>query len=825
MNKYLQYIVVFLGFALVGGLIYSNSLSAQFILDSEDRIKNNQYLRISSLTPGSLSEAVFNEKSSKNRPIPSLSFALNYYFDQYNVKYYHVVNIFLHIITGFLLFLLYETLLGFAGPDHDTGHPPFAALAAALMWLVHPLHTQSVTYIVQRSNILAALFCIGSLLMYIHSRRSKRPVKKITVLATAVIFWLLALGCKQNAAVLPFIVLLCEWFFIQDMRRAWLKDNLKYFIGIFLLFGLIAFIYLGIDPIAKLNSMRDFSQARFTLSERILTQFRVVVYYISLFCFPHPSRLNLDYDFPLSHSLFDPVTTLLSALLLIGLIFAGILTARKHRLVSFCIFWYFLYLAIESSIIPLAIIFEHRTYMPFMGLTLLVVMSVDRYLKPLWLKIILIGAIVSVCSLWTYQRNTTWQDPVTLWQDVVNKSPSKARPYANLGWAFHNINKIDNAIANYKAALKIEPYHLETLINLGAALQDLNRIEEAVAYFKTALRVNPNQVEALANLGSALMDQGQTRQAEKYLRAALEIDPANTHALNNLGAAFENQGHPDEAARLFKAALKVDPDNVSALNHLGLVHIANSDISKALDLFKHALRLEPGNAETHVNLGAAYLKLEQFETAILHLKTALKLDPEMAQAHTNLGIALLQQGQFQNGFLHIKKAVELEPDDRDARVNLTRALDIKRQIDSNIVELRKAADADPQNPHVYANLANLYQSIGDRNAAIKALKRALEIEPGSDTLLNSLGNLYLASNQYGQALKVFERHLSLDPDFSLPYYNLARWHAKQNSTTEALMWLEKAIARGYANWPQVKSDPDLETIRGTDRYKTLLKGR
>ena len=227
MNKHLQYLYVFLGFVLVGGLIYANTLSAQFIFDSKVRITENQYLRISSLTPGSLTEAVFNEKASKNRPLPSLSFALNYYFDQYNVKYYHIVNILLHIITGLLLFFLFETLLRYSSPTPDRGHPRFAAFAAALIWLVHPLHTQSVTYIVQRSNIMAALFCIISLLMYIHSRRSKRPVHKIALLAAAAVFWLLALGCKQNAAVWPFMVCLCEWYFIQDMRKAWLKQNVK----------------------------------------------------------------------------------------------------------------------------------------------------------------------------------------------------------------------------------------------------------------------------------------------------------------------------------------------------------------------------------------------------------------------------------------------------------------------------------------------------------------------------------------------------------------------------------------------------------------------
>jgi len=233
---------------------------------------------------------------------------------------------------------------------------------------------------------LAALFSLLVFIGYINGRLSTDRRRSLAFYGIAIGAWVLALGSKQTAAILPFVILLYEWFLFQNLDPHWFKRGLHYFLGAVIIFLVLALIYLGSDPIAKLSALRDFSEARFTLTERLLTQFRVVVYYIGLFFFPHPSRLNLDYDFSLSHSLVDPVTTLFSALLLTGLLFAGVLTAKKYRLISFCIFWYFLNLAMESSILPLAIIFEHRTYMPFMGLALMMVLLVDRSLKLFWPK-------------------------------------------------------------------------------------------------------------------------------------------------------------------------------------------------------------------------------------------------------------------------------------------------------------------------------------------------------------------------------------------------------------------------------------------------------
>jgi hypothetical protein len=443
-------------------LIYSNTFNSPFVLDDLSAITKNYHIRISTITLDSILNSV-QEKAS--RPIPIISFAINYYFGQYNPSGYHFINILIHALNGILLFLFFKATLNISNRVQIQYKPAFSlpvpiiALMAAGLWAVHPVNTQSVTYIVQRMNSMAAFFSLLVFLFYIQSRVASSPKKRYAWWCLTAFAWLLAIGSKETAAIIPFAVLLYEWYFFQDLNKRWLKSSLKYFIAVGLVFGIIAFIHLGFDPIAKLNSLRDFSEARFTLHERVLTQFRVVVYYLSLFIFPHPSRLNLDYDFPLSHSLFDPVTTCVAALFLVGILITAALTARRYRIYSFCILWYFLNLAIESSIIPLAIIFEHRTYVPFMGPALLIILLADRYIRIISLKVSLIILLVCTFSVWTYHRNEIWKDSETLWKDVVRKSPAKARPYTNLGNAFYNTGSFQEAIKFYEMALKNEPYH------------------------------------------------------------------------------------------------------------------------------------------------------------------------------------------------------------------------------------------------------------------------------------------------------------------------------------------------------------------------------
>ena len=397
-GKYFSIFKVFI-LLLFTGLVfglYSNTLESPFTFDDTVKIERNTHIRVTQFSFKEILDAGL--KSSKTRFIAFISFALNYYFNRYDPFGYHIVNNIVHILSGFFLYLFLAATLKTSSLSSRYHHPDLIAFLAALIWLIHPVQTQSVTYIMQRMTGMASMFFILSFWCYVRGRGIERGKAKWLWFTGSALAWLLSLGCKQITVTLPFFVFLYEWFFFQNLDKKWLKRKLPFVLGILVLFAFLALVYTDFHPLEKLNNFRDYRENQFTMAQRALTQTRVVMHYISLLIFPHPSRLNLDYDFPLSYSVINPFTTLLSLIAILGLIALGICLAKRERLISFCIFWFFGNLVIESSVLPLALIFEHRLYLPSMLFFLILVTLSYRYIKLAWLKAALLCiAVVFFC--------------------------------------------------------------------------------------------------------------------------------------------------------------------------------------------------------------------------------------------------------------------------------------------------------------------------------------------------------------------------------------------------------------------------------------------
>jgi hypothetical protein len=224
MNRsFIRNAIALLLFIILGSVIYSNTLKVPFIFDDLSRIKENPYIRMNEFSVDNLVHAAFNKESSANRPLGNLSFALNYYFNGLNPKGYHVVNITIHILTAIFLYFLFKSILSIPLLSTRYGHSDVIAFFAALVWLVSPLQTQSVTYIVQRLNSMAAMFYVLSFLSYVKGRLAGDKRQRWLWFAGSILSCILALASKQNAAMLPFFILLCEWFFFQDLDSKWMK--------------------------------------------------------------------------------------------------------------------------------------------------------------------------------------------------------------------------------------------------------------------------------------------------------------------------------------------------------------------------------------------------------------------------------------------------------------------------------------------------------------------------------------------------------------------------------------------------------------------------
>jgi len=755
MNSFISKNVSILLFIVAGFLIYSNTFEAPFVFDDGQNIKNNTYIRINEISINSLVKVVFKNGSFSIRSIPQITFALNYYFHQYNLKGYHVVNIIIHILTGILLYFFLKITLSISTLQFKYNNPGLISFFSTMIWLVHPLHTQSVTYIVQRMNSMSAMFYLLSMLLYatgrmhLEKQRSQNLQHKTEYrfclvsslyFLSAVVTWLMALVSKENAAILPFFIFLYEWYFFQDLDREWLKRNMKIVFAAIVLFGLTAFVFLGTSPLEKFKSLHDFASHDFTFMERILTQPRVVIHYLSLLFYPHPSRLNIDYDFPLSHSFIDPVTTILSIVSIIGFIYLSVCWTKQERFLSFCVLWFFGNLIIESSIIPLAVIFEHRTYLPSMFICPLLIILGQKFIKIKSVQVALLCIITVGFAIWTYQRNSVWSDSFKLWSDCVKKSPQKARPHNNLGLALEERGLVDEAIKHYTESLRINPDYERAHNNMGNALKKQGHVDEAIKHYEEALRLKPNSKEAHSNLGIALKNKERLDGAIKHYIEALRIDPNYMEAHYNLGNALLSQGRLDEAVKYYLEAVRIEPDHVKAYNNMGNALLNDGRIDEAIKYYKEALRIQPDLEEVHYNLGFALQNQGHMNEAIKHYMEVLRINPTCVDVHTKMGHVLREQDRIDEAIKHYIEELRIKPD------------------------------------HVEANytMGNILQNQGRADEAIKYYKEALRIKPDLNIARNNLGNALLVKGDVDGAIEHFRKALQINSDDTNAKNNLKK---------------------------------------------------
>jgi tetratricopeptide (TPR) repeat protein len=518
-------LLLFLLFCVIALIIYSPALNAPFFLDDEINILRVSSIHLTEFSFGNLFRAAIDSHLG-TRPVANMSFALNYYWGEKNTVGYHVVNDLIHALNGVLLYLLVHATLSLPAMLKRYGPSGLLPLGIALLWLVNPVHVQSVTYIVQRMNSLATLFYILTLLLYVNGRLSRDRVKKWSLFALGAITGLLGLGSKEITATLPFFIFLYEWLFLQNQDMKWLRYHLK-FVGIVVaVFIIIAFIFLGANPLEGIFAgYKNNPDVVFTPLERVMTEFRVVIFYLSQLLFPHPSRLNLYHTVFISNSLISPLTTILSFFFIVGAIGLAIYLRKRNPLIFFSIIWYFGNLVIESTVIPLQIIFEHRSYLPSMFVFVLLGVLWCRYIKKRVAHIAILCFLISVCGFWTFERNKVWSNEITFWKDVTQKSPLESQPYNNLGNIFARQGKFVDAALYYAKSLRVDPRNWMTHHNYGLTLEQLGKLDEAIFQYNAALQINPDYPVTHYHLGKLLAQKQNFQQAVLHLSVANRLAP------------------------------------------------------------------------------------------------------------------------------------------------------------------------------------------------------------------------------------------------------------------------------------------------------------
>jgi tetratricopeptide (TPR) repeat protein len=382
-------------------------------------------------------------------------------------------------------------------------------------------------------NSMAALFYLLALFAYVRGRLAGRWGVRLGWFGGAAGAGLLAFWSKEIALTLPVFIVLYEWYFLQDLKCGWLKKHgLLVGCGIGLLVAAAFFFYYGRDPFTGL--LAGYAGRDFTLVERLLTETRVVIFYLSLLFFPWPGRLNLDHDFAISQSLLAPPNTILALAALVMLLAAAVFLARRQRLLSFGLIWFLGNLAIESTVVPLEISFDHRLYLPAMLLILALVAFWHENLSGNYGKLLAVVAVALVLTFWTHQRNRIWANPVSLWSDCAAKSPAKARVHGNLGVALKRAGRLAEAEDHFLETIRLDPTFFEAYNNLGNIRSMQGRSGEAVAFYSRAIAIRPDIATLYINRGHSLEDLWRLPEARGNYAKALQMDPGNGEARASL---------------------------------------------------------------------------------------------------------------------------------------------------------------------------------------------------------------------------------------------------------------------------------------------------
>jgi tetratricopeptide (TPR) repeat protein len=605
-----------------------------------------------------------------------LSYVVDYYFSGTNPRGYHVANIIYHVVTAALVFFVGLSLTGRLR----------IALLAALLFATHPVHTDSVTYIAGRRDILSGLFFLLGFLSFVGYRRRARMLYGLG----AFVSYGLALGSKEMAVTLPALFflydLMCEERTRneEDKREAYSKVRWLLraaarvvrqhwiFYG-FIFVGAAAFTYYKIS-VASPSLQQGFHGGDPTV--HFLTVAKIVAYYMRLLLFP--VNLSVDYSysaFSLATGLFDP--TVVASLCVVALAFvvvARFVPPSGARLVAFGGLWFFITLTPVAQIFPHhELLAEHYLYIPSMGFVLVGAVFLDGLLGRVRNAVVVWVCFALVIALFcgrVVKRNGDFKDGLSLWKKTVETVPRCARAQNNLGAEYYERGNMDEAIVQFENALAIEPGYADAYNNLGNAYKTLGRNTEAREKFERVLRLRPRHADAWNNLGIAFKEEGRLGDAARAFAKALRLRPEYSEARNNLGVVYYLEGHYDGAIDEFKETLRLRPDMAEAHNNLGNVYKRKKLYDAALHEFQRALTLKPGYPEVYNNIGSVYKKMGNYDEAIVYFRKAVEANSELPEAHANLGDAYRLKGLPEEAIEEFEAAVRLMPSLAAAHLNL-----------------------------------------------------------------------------------------------------------------------------------------------------------
>jgi tetratricopeptide (TPR) repeat protein len=669
---------------------YVGSLRGPFIFDDASSITTNPTIRhlwpLSDVLAGPVTNV-----TAQGRPMLNFSLAINYAISGKDVWSYHAFNLVIHALAALTLFGVLRRMLirwgcglrpqnrelsdGIEGLNYQMkADATLIAFCIALLWAVHPLQTEAVTYIIQRAESLLGLFYLLTFYCFLRGVGSDADSgggngsrNAGLWLTLAVLVCALGMATKEVMATAPLMVLFYDRTFVTPSFVAALRRRWGFYTALGSTWLLLGWLVLqgGGNRGGSVGFGADVDASAYWL-----TQFKAVATYLRLTFWPAP--LVFEYG---TFWIKDWTEIALPVVIVLGLLALTIRGLWRRTAFGFAGAWFFGILA-PTSLAPgtTQMIVEHRMYLPLAAVLAVTIAVVWRWAtaRRQWLVVTGVAVMALLLLTLTVRRNDDYRTDVALWSDTVAKRPQNPLAHFMLAGALERTGDVSWALAMYAEALRLKPNFSVGQENFGELLLKQGRRAEAIDHFEAALRLQPEFADAHANLGNALLAERRTAEAVEHLEKAVHIAPGFFETDYNFANALSAVGRWEEAVVQYRTALKLKPDVPEVQFNLGNALAEWGRPAEAMEAYRVATKLRPDYAAAHYNLANVLALNGRAADAVTEYEAAVLARPDYAEAHHNLGSALFELGRFADAAKHYEETLRLQPDFPNARANLER---------------------------------------------------------------------------------------------------------------------------------------------------------
>ncbi len=678
---------------LIGlALAYSNSFHGPFIFDDLDSIPNNPSIHD---LPRSIIPVFYGAAAVTGRPVVNFSLAVNYALGGLSVEGYHLMNFGIHLLAALVLFgFLRRTLQLPSFTDSIRCDAFWIAGSIAILWSLHPLQTESVTYIVERSESLMSLFYLLTLYCFLRSKNSFYPNAWLFI---SIVCCYCGVGSKEVMVSAPLIVCLYDWIFIERKFQTLWKTRRWYYWGLLLSWTVLAFLVVFSE-----RRGGEIGVGHITPAEYALTQAWALCHYLKLAIWPDP--LVFDYGI---FTVTDFWRVIPCGLVLLFILVGGVGLFWRKLQWGFWGIWILCLLAPTSSVVPIQPepVSEHRVYLALGSLLFYLILGVHQVMgRRVLVLSVLIGAIF---TFQTYQRNNDFQSMESIWSKTVSQVPQNERA--------HN--------------------------SYAEALVSVKKWDEAEREFQKAIELEPGFYAALSNYGSMYEKQGKLKDAEKMFRRALQANPFSSKIWYNFGYVLEKQGDLSESIQAYQQSLILDPHLWNSMLNLGKAYFKQKDFLRAEEMYRRCISANPDCSAGYAGLAQILDLKGDFDGALLQYENALRLDSSVIETRYFYVQALEKKGRLREALGQIKEVIQLSPNKPDLKIDLANLLFLNHEVDSAIAVCKQLVREGTNNSAPYLNWGGFLESQGKWGEAESVYLEALQNGVKDPIVWNRIGEI------------------------------------------------------------------------------------